>query len=43
MAEAPKDIKTNEFKNCSEQWKKHFDMCIVSNGKYFESDGNLNM
>ena len=38
MAEAPKGIKINEFKNCFEQWKKCLDRYIVSNGEYFEGD-----
>ena len=38
MAEALKGIKIDKFKNCLEQWKKHLDKCIVSNGEYFESD-----
>ena len=38
MAEALKDIKIEEFKNCSEQWKRHLDSCIASNGEYFEGD-----
>ena len=38
MAEALKGIKTDEFKNCPEQWKKCLDKCISSNGEnlYFE-------
>ena len=32
-AEALKGIKINEFKNGFEQWKKHLDRCIVSNGE----------
>ena len=38
MAEALKGIKINEFKNCFEQWKKHLNRCIASNGEYFEGD-----
>ena len=38
MAEALKGIKINKFKNCFEQWKKHLDRCIASNGEYFEGD-----
>ena len=38
MAEALKDIKINEFKNCCEQWNKCLDRCIASNGDYFEGD-----
>ena len=33
-----KGIKINEFKNCSEQWKKHLNRCIASKGEYFEGD-----
>ena len=36
MAEALKDIKINEFKNCFEQWKKCLDKHIASSGEYFE-------
>ena len=35
-AEALKGIKINEFKNCSEQWKKCLNRCIASNGECFE-------
>ena len=42
MSEALKDIKI-KFKNCFEQWKKHLDRCITSNGEYFEGDWCLNM
>ena len=38
MAEALKDIKIDEFKNCFEQWKKCLNRCIASNGEYFEGD-----
>ena len=38
MAEALKSIKINEFKNCSEQWEKHLNRGIASNGQYFESE-----
>ena len=38
MAEALKALKINEFKNCFEQWKKHLNRCIASNGEYFEGD-----
>ena len=38
MAEALKDIKIDEFKNCFEQWKKYIDSYIASNGEYFEGD-----
>ena len=37
-AEAPKDIKIEEFKNCFEQWKKCLDRCIASNGEDCEGD-----
>ena len=37
-AEALKGIKIDEFKNCFEQWKKHLNRCIASNGEYFEGD-----
>ena len=38
MAESLKGIKINNFKNCSEQWKKSLDRCIASNGGYFVGD-----
>ena len=38
MGEALKGIKTDEFKNCSEQWEKRLDRCIASNREYFEDD-----
>ena len=38
MAEALKSIKINEFKNRSEQWKKHLSRCVASNGENFEGD-----
>ena len=38
LAEALKGIKIDEFKNCSEQWKKPLDRCIASNGEYFGGD-----
>ena len=38
MAEALKGIKTYEFKNCFEQWKKCLNRCIASNGDYPEGD-----
>ena len=38
MAEALKGIKTEEFKNCFEQWKKCLNRCTASNGEYFEGD-----
>ena len=31
-------IESDEFKNCFEQWKKHLDKCISSNGDYFQGD-----
>ena len=37
-AEALKDIKISEFKNCLEQWKKRLDRCIASKGEYSEGD-----
>ena len=43
MAEGLEGIKINKFKNCLEQWKKHLDSCIASNGEYFEGDRSLNM
>ena len=42
-AEALKGIKIDEFKNCFEQWKKHLNRCIASNGEYFEGDWCLKM
>ena len=33
MAEAPKGIKINEFKNCFEWWEKSLDKCIASTGE----------
>ena len=38
MAEALKGIKIDEFRIFFEQWKKHLDRCIVSNGECFEGD-----
>ena len=38
MAEALKDIKINEFKNCFEQWRKRLDRHIAANEEYFEDD-----
>ena len=35
-AEALKGIIIEEFKNCFEQWKKHLDKYIASNGEYFK-------
>ena len=43
MAEALGGIKIDEFKNCSEQRKKHLNRCTASNGEYFEGDWSLNM
>ena len=43
-AEALKGIKINKFKDCFEQWeRKHFDMCIASNGVNSEGEWSLNM
>ena len=36
--EAVKGITSDEFKNCFEQWEKHLDRHITSNGEYFEGD-----
>ena len=38
MSEALKGITINKFTNCLEQWKKHLDRYIASNGEYFEGD-----
>ena len=38
MAEALKGMKITELKNCFEQWEKHLDRYIASNGEYFEGD-----
>ena len=38
MAETLKVIKTDDFKNCLEQRKKHLDRCIASKAEYFEGD-----
>ena len=38
IPEALKSIKTEEFKNCFEQWRECLDRCIDSNGEYFEGD-----
>ena len=38
VAEALKGIKTNEFKDPFEQWKKHLARYIASNREYFEVD-----
>ena len=35
-AETLKGIKIDKFKNRFEQWKKHLDKCIASNGKYLK-------
>jgi len=37
-AEALKAITLQEFQNCFEQWNKHWDKCIDSQGEYFEGD-----
>ena len=42
-AEALKGINIDKFKNCFEQWKKHLDKRISSNGDYFQGDWSLNM
>ena len=42
-AEALKGIKIDGFKMRFEQWKKHLDRCIASNGECFEGDWRLNM
>ena len=34
-------ITLQEFQNCFEQWKKHWDKCIDSQGEYFEGDSIL--
>ena len=36
--EALKGIKTHEFENCFEQWKKRLGRCVESNGEHFEDD-----
>ena len=41
-AEALKGIRINGFKNCFEQWKKHFHRRITSNGEYFVGDWSSN-
>ena len=43
MAKTLKGIKTNEFENSFEQWKKCLNRGITSNGEYFEGDWSLNM
>ena len=35
--------KIEKFKSSFEQWKKHHDKCIASNGEYFEGEWSLNM
>ena len=40
MAEALKGIKIDKFKNCSEQWKKHLNRGIASDGEHFEGDSS---
>ena len=37
-AEVLKGSEINEFRSCFEQWKKHLDRCIASNGECFEGD-----
>jgi len=34
--EEVKCISLQEFQDCFEKWKTHFDRCIASNGQYFE-------
>ena len=43
MTEALKGTKTDKFKNCLEQPKKHLDRHIASSGEYFEGDWSFNM
>ena len=43
MAEALKGIKTDESKNCFEQWDKSLNRCFASNGEHVEGDWSLNM
>ena len=38
MAEALKGIKTDESKNCFEQWEKSLNRCFASNGEHVEGD-----
>ena len=38
MAEAINVIKSDELKNCFEQWKKHLNSYIASNGEFFEGE-----
>ena len=41
--EALKGIKTDEFKNYFQQWKKYLQRCTASNGEYFEGEWSLNI
>ena len=43
MAQALTGITIVKFNNCFEQWDKHLNRCIVSNGEYFEGGWSLNM
>ena len=38
MPEAVKGIIIDGFKKCFEWWEKGLNMCIGSNGEYFEGD-----
>ena len=38
MSESLKGFKIDEFKNCSEHWKKSLVKCIASHGDYFGGD-----
>ena len=35
---ALKVITQNQFKNCFEEWTRHWHWCIASQGEYFEGD-----
>ena len=41
MAEALEGIKINELKNRSEQWEKHLDRCIASNGGFLQGTNGI--
>ena len=43
MAEALKGIKTDDFRNCFEQWKKCLNGWLASNKEYLEGDWSLDM
>ena len=43
MVEALKGTNIDKITNSSEQWKKHLNRCIASNGEYIEGDYSLNM